>query len=90
MKITSMIAIFFITWWLCLFMVLPWGVRNAAESGEDVLTGQEPGAPVRPMLVRKVIYTTILASILFGMFYGNYSQGWIGIEDLPFLASPTS
>lgn len=90
MKITSMIAIYFITWWLCLFLVLPWGVRNASEAGEEVRQGNEAGAPVNPRLGRKVIYTTILATLLFGLFYGNYTLGWIGIEDLPFLANPIS
>ena len=40
------------------FMVLPIGVRSQAEDGE-VVEGSEAGAPVRPMMLRKVIWATI-------------------------------
>ena len=39
------IAIYFLIWWITLFAVLPWGVRNQEESGE-VTPGTDPGAPV--------------------------------------------
>lgn len=83
MKITSIIAIYFVTWWLCLFMVLPWGIRNASETGDHVEPGNEPGAPVNPRLGRKLIYTTILATVVFGLVYGTYTQGWIPLDFLP-------
>ena len=56
---TSISAIFFIVWWLCLFMVLPFGVSKV----ENPEPGHEPGAPAKPMLVRKAIVTTVLAII---------------------------
>ena len=65
MKLGSAIAIYFITWWVCLFMVLPWGVRNAHEAGEGVEQGNDHGAPVKPMLWRKVLATTILSAVIF-------------------------
>jgi predicted secreted protein len=89
MKITSMIAIYFVTWWLCLFMVLPWGVRNASEAGEQVHPGNEAGAPVNPRLGRKMLYTTLLASAVFGFFYAAYTQNWPLLDFLPGPAAPT-
>ncbi len=83
MKITSIIAIYFVTWWLCLFLVLPWGIRNASEAGERVEQGNDPGAPVNPLIVRKLIYTTILASLVFGIFYAAYSWNWAVLDYLP-------
>jgi predicted secreted protein len=83
MKITSIIAIYFVTWWLCLFMVLPWGVRNASETGERVEQGNDPGAPVNPRLIRKLLYTTFLASAIFGVFYVGYVQNWPVFDFLP-------
>ena len=53
MRLTSAIAIYFIVWWVTLFVVLPWGVRNPHESGEPVAEGHDPGAPVNPQLLRK-------------------------------------
>lgn len=85
MSITSAIAIYFVTWWVCLFMVLPWGVRNAHEAGEAVAPGHEAGAPVRPDLWRKLVMTTLLASLLFALVIGQIVYGWIGFEDIPFI-----
>ncbi len=48
MNLASAIAIYFIIWWLVLFLVLPFGIRNAHETGETVEEGNEPGAPVKP------------------------------------------
>ena len=44
MSITTALAIYFITWWIVLFAVLPWGVRSQSEAG-DVVPGSDPGAP---------------------------------------------
>ena len=83
MKLGSAIAVYFITWWVCLFMVLPFGVRNAHEVGEAVEQGNEHGAPVRPMLWRKVLATTILSAIIFAVIYGQMTYHWIGFDDIP-------
>jgi predicted secreted protein len=85
MSIGSGIAIYFIVWWVSLFVVLPFGVRNAHEAGEAVAPGNEAGAPVRPMLWRKVLATTVLATVIFLLIWGQVSQGWISFEDIPFL-----
>ena len=37
MPIGSIIAIFFVVWWIVLFAVLPFGVRTQEEEGEVVL-----------------------------------------------------
>lgn len=85
MSIASGIAIFFIVWWVCLFMVLPFGVRNAHEAGEAVEQGNEAGAPVRPHMRQKILATTLLASVVFALIWGQMTYGWIGFESIPFL-----
>jgi predicted secreted protein len=85
MSIGSGLAIYFIVWWVCLFLVLPFGVRNAHEVGEAVIPGNETGAPVHPMLLRKVVATTVLATVIFLLIWGQVSQDWISFDDLPFL-----
>ena len=55
MTLASAIAIYFIIWWLVLFIVLPFGIRNAHETGETVEEGNEPGAPTNPRLVQKAV-----------------------------------
>lgn len=85
MKLSSAIAIYFITWWLVLFLVLPFGIRNADEAGEAVQEGNDAGAPVQARVLRKVIYTTILASVVFALVYGTITRGWLTLESFPFL-----
>ncbi len=60
MQIGSIIAIYFVVWWLSLFMVLPFFVTNQSDTGE-IAPGTEPGAPVVPRLGRKMAATSVLA-----------------------------
>lgn len=83
MKFGSAIAIYFIIWWVCLFVVLPFGVKNAHEAGEAVEQGNEHGAPVRPMLWRKVLATTVLSAVVFALIWGQVTYRWIGFDDIP-------
>ena len=84
MSLTSALAIYFIIWWTVLFAVLPWGVTAQHEDG-TVVPGSAESAPVRPLLLRKALATTILAGLIFGLVYGLATQHWIGLDDVPFL-----
>ena len=84
MSIAAAVAIYFIIWWLTLFAILPFGVRSQVEAGH-VVPGSEPGAPYRAAMLRNVIWTTIVAAIVFGLYYVNYTQGFITLDDIPFL-----
>ena len=58
-------AIYFVVWWLCLFIVLPIGVRTQDEEGETTL-GTVGSAPTRPMLGRKALAATVMAAAIVG------------------------
>lgn len=76
MAIYSLVAIYFIIWWLVIFMILPIGIRTQAEEG-DVTLGTTPSAPMRPMLLKKAIITSIVSAILlFAFWYAYAVQGW--------------
>ena len=81
MPVTTAIAIYFLIWWTTLFAVLPWGVRSQAESGE-VVAGSDPGAPSLPRLRNKLIWTTLVASVVFAVFYTVYSMRLVTLDDL--------
>ena len=68
MSTTTYIAVFFLIWWLVLFAVLPWGVRSQHEGGA-IAPGTDPGAPVLPRLGRKLMWTTLIAGVVFAVFY---------------------
>ncbi len=59
------IAVFVTCWWVCLFAVLPFGVRNHEEDAEELPEGADPGAPVAPMMRKKILATTALAAVVY-------------------------
>jgi predicted secreted protein len=75
-------AIYFVLWWLVLFAVLPWGVRSQHE-GDDMPAGTDPGAPQRPLLVRKALATTIISTVLFAIGYAAWAAGWLALDRFP-------
>jgi predicted secreted protein len=86
-SIVTALAIYFVVWWIALFVVLPWGVHSQHESGE-VAPGTDPGAPSLPNIKRKLVWTTIVATIAFGawcILYVNHLMPvdrigrWLGV-----------
>lgn len=82
MGITSAIAIFFIIWWLVLFAVLPFGLKTQEED-ESVTLGTVPSAPGRSHMRRALIRTTIVAAIVFTIYYVASQYYGIGVNSLP-------
>ena len=78
MQTTTAIAIYFLIWWITLFAVLPFGVRSQHE-GEDYAQGTDPGAPILARIGRKLLWTTIVASIVFAMLAAIYKYKLIDI-----------
>jgi predicted secreted protein len=74
-------AIYFVLWWVLLFAVLPWGVRSQEESG-DVVPGSDPGAPAVPRLLAKLLWTTVVTTIVFALLYLGYVYRVVALDDL--------
>ncbi len=72
----SYAALYFILWWLCLFIVLPFGARNQADAGE-VVKGTEPGAPVLFRLWPRLLATSILAAVLLVLVMWGLSNPYV-------------
>jgi predicted secreted protein len=85
MTIAGGLAVYFIIWWLVLFAVLPFGVRNAGEAGVAIDKGHDAGAPVQPMILKKAFITTIVAAVVFALFYWITTSGVVSLEDIPFI-----
>lgn len=80
MKLTSIVAIFALFWVMSAFLVLPFGVRTHDEAGLAKIPGQADSAPANFNAKRIAVRATILALVLFGLFYLNYVNGWISID----------
>jgi predicted secreted protein len=78
---TTIAAIYFIVWWLVLFAVLPWGISSQYEAGE-IAPGTDPGAPASHGLKAKLVWTTAVSAVLFGLFYWAFVTRTVTFEDL--------
>jgi len=87
MSVTTVLAIYFIVWWVVLFAVLPWGVRSQDESG-DVTPGTDPGAPAVHTVWMKLLWTTIIASVVFAVMAAVYLLGLIPYDFLTAISGP--
>lgn len=76
MQFGSTFAVFFIVWWLCLFVVLPFKVRNQVDEGEWV-QGTERGAPVIARLWPRLLVTTLLAAVMTGLVLWALDTPWL-------------
>lgn len=63
MTIASWAALYFILWWLCLFVVLPFGGPSQADA-DQVTEGTEPGAPLLFRLWPKLLATSVVSAVL--------------------------
>ncbi len=68
MSIGTSIAVYFLLWWLCLFAVLPFGVRSQLEGGE-VAPGTEPGAPQETHIWKKLLINSLVAAVVFAIYW---------------------
>ena len=79
--ISTLFAIYFVVWWLVLFLTLPFGVRSQHEDGAGA-PGTDPGAPIATRMGRKLIWTTIISAVIFGLAMLAYNAGYLSIERL--------
>jgi predicted secreted protein len=86
-RVATLIAIYFIIWWVVLFAVLPWGVRSQQESGEYA-QGTDPGAPAIHRVWWKLLWTTVIASVVFAVLYAIYFYQLITLDQLFEFAGP--
>ena len=98
MSITTVIAIYFLIWWLTLFAVLPWGIRNQEEGGVTVAPGtaviadrgpvEDPGAPALHVMWRKLGWTTLVATLIFAALYVAYTRNLLPFDWLAGIITP--
>jgi len=88
MKITSILAVYFLFWVMTAFVMLPFGVRTADEEGVAKVPGQAESAPVNFRPGKIVIRATIVASVLTALFVLNFEYGWLTADDINVFPEP--
>ena len=70
-------VLYVLIWWTALFAVLPLGTRPVEDP--DALTGWR-GAPEHPRLGRKLLLTTLVATIIWGIAIGLIESDWLSFR----------
>lgn len=76
MGIAGSIVVFIVIWWLVLFMVLPFGVRQPEQRDKY----HAAGAPEKPMMWIKVGITTGITVVLFAIAWFIADAGLINFR----------
>ena len=81
MSVTSGIVLFAVCWFLVLFMVLPLFVKSQEEAGE-VEPGTPAGAPDQPLMRKKLIWTTVAATVIWAGLFAIIESEAISVGDI--------
>jgi predicted secreted protein len=71
------VVLYVLIWWTALFAVLPIGTRPVAEPDEK--TGWR-GAPEQPLLLRKILLTTLVTTLLWAIIVGLIESDWLSFR----------
>lgn len=84
MTVFTGVVLYVLIWWTALFAILPIGTRP--DPTGDASSGGWRGAPERPLLLRKVMATTLVAAVLWlGIFaliesdWLSFRSGWLAL-----------
>jgi predicted secreted protein len=81
MSWVSIIAVYFVVWWVMLFTVLPFTIRTQEEEGH-VVPGTAPSAPARPFLLKAAIGTSVVSAVVVLGFWVLFDVYGVGITDM--------
>ena len=90
MKLTSIVAIYFLFFAFSAFVLLPFGVKTDEEVGNPRRRGHAESAPHRFDIRRHLLRAAALAALLFAIYYANWAFGWVTPDDLDFYNPPTN
>ena len=83
MRWTSIVALYSLFWVFSAFLVMPVGLRTPDEvEGHVVGKGHANSAPLNFRPKRIALRATVLGALLFGLYYANYVNQWITVQDL--------
>jgi predicted secreted protein len=75
----SGVAVYILIWWTVIFVILPIGVQPI--SGEDARKGHDAGAPRQPGMLWKAAVTTLVAAVIWLLFYWLIESGALSFID---------
>ena len=88
MKWYSILAIYFLVWVVCAFVVMPFGIQTHDEAGHDKIPGQADSAPANFRPLKVILRATVLSLVISALIVLNYNEGWITRENLDVFGEP--
>jgi len=73
------LVVYAIIWWVVLLTVLPWGVKVP----ENPESGHATSAPQNPMMWRKVLITSLISAVLWGLAFWLIESDWLTLRPPP-------
>lgn len=73
------LIVYAISWWLILFMTLPFGAAPPA----DIEKGHASSAPAKPRIALKMAITTVIAAGVTGLAWWLMESGAIQLRPTP-------
>jgi predicted secreted protein len=83
MRWSSILAIYTLFWAMSFFLVLPFRLR--AEGQDEFIQGQAESAPPQFSFARTAKWTTLVAAVLFALYYANYVYQWLPVSSFNFV-----
>ncbi len=80
MSISEVFVVYVISWWMVLFMVLPFGIKRVDPA--TLLPGQDPGSPAKGRMVLKLVITSAIALVILGIYYLVSTSGLISFREM--------
>lgn len=84
MQIFSILAVYFVIWWITLFAVLPIGLRTQADDNE-IVPGSVESAPSRFRPARVLLLNSAVAGVIYAAWYISSTYLGFGFDALPVL-----
>lgn len=76
MNLVAGLVVFFLTWWVVLFAILPLGIRHP----EKPEVGMMPGAPLKPDFNKIILRTTLVTIVIWLIIYGLAESNLISFQ----------
>ncbi|MGH6787321.1 MAG: DUF1467 family protein [Novosphingobium sp.] len=88
MRWTSIVAIYVLFWVMSAYIALRFGMKTHDEAGVARVPGQEDSAPAYFSPWRVALHGTLIATVLFTLYYANWVNEWITLDVLDVWLTP--
>ena len=79
MSITGSLVVFICIWWIIFFAMLPIDVNREKKNKVE---GEDPASPENPKILKKIVYCTLITSVIFILIYILVKNEYLNLRDL--------